>query len=163
MAIPGGPDVALPDWAPSLVQVAVYVPHRTLAVDAATNTAGEDVYRSTFDTTTRPTSDQVSRLVADGTSWVTARLVPLNTASEPAAAVCAALYAAAAVERGWPDDAQALQRANDLEKRLDTLVSALAASNADANDADSVDYPPTALPVWSFPAADSRWDDPTYW
>lgn len=163
MAIPSGPGpVDLPTWAPALYNVADYVPHRTLAEDVATNTAGEDVYRLTFDSTTRPTGDAVTRLIADGVSWVTGRVTPLNTLSEGTARVLTTLYTAAAIERGWPADDSSLERARDLEKRMDLLMADLIASNNAANETGDFGLD-IGVPYWSFPPADVRYDDSTCW
>jgi hypothetical protein len=157
MPIPAGPGVELPDWAPSVVQVAAYVPHRTLAEDITTNTQGEDVYRLTFDTTTRPTSEQCSRLISDGCAWVTSRVYPLNVLSEQAGAVIAALFAAAFVERGWPADDSSLERARDFEKRMDVMLADLVESNNAGNETG--DYGIDILPMWQFGAPPCT----TYW
>lgn len=163
MPIPAGPGPAeLPPWAPELFGVADYVPHRTLAKDVATNTAGEDVYRLTFDNTTRPTGDSVSRLIADGVSWVTGRVSPLNTLSEGTARVLATLYTAAMIERGWPADDSSLERARDFEKRMDQMMADLIASNDAANGTDDYGLE-IAVPYWSFPPADGRYDNAGYW
>lgn len=150
-------------WTPTKANVADYVPHRTLTRAESSTTAGEDTYQLTFSETTRPTGDAVDRLVADGVAWVSARVRPMHPASQDSARVAATLYAAAAVERGWPEDESALQRANDLEKRADTLLAALVVSNDAANagdaDAETVDV---VLPSWSFPAADVRYDSVGY-
>jgi hypothetical protein len=107
----------------------------------------------------------VDRLIADGVAWVSSRVYPLNTRVQSAAAVVVALYAAAAVERGWPNDDQSLQRANDMEKRLDLLMADLITANTDANDQDSGEgeYAIEVAPVWSFPPADPRYDSAAYW
>lgn len=142
MPIPAGPDPTaptVPDWAPPVDQVAVYVPHRTLVRAEDSSVESDDSYLLTFGPTTLPTDTQVDQLIADGAAWVAAQVSPMNSVSESAAAVCAALYAAAAVERGWPTDDQSLQRANDIEKRLDTLLAALVKSNDAANGADDID------------------------
>jgi hypothetical protein len=153
--------VVLPDWAPTVTQVAVYVPKRTLVRPDESTVESDDTYQFTFDTTTMPTSAQVLQLIADGCAWVTARVSPLATSSENAARVCAALYAAAAVERGWPEDDNALQRANDLEKRLDALLTDLIDANNSSNGTGS--YGLDIVPQWSFPPADCRWDSPSFW
>jgi hypothetical protein len=148
-----------PDWAPGRSRVAAYVPHRTLVRSIDSTIESQDGYAFTFDSTTVPNGVTVSRLIADGVDWITAVLVPLNTASQPLAALLAALHAAISVERSWPDDDTSLQRANDMEKRLDGMLVALTASNAAANTAAGVAaYPPPVMPQWSFPPADWRWD-----
>lgn len=154
-----------PTWAPGRSRVANYVPHRTLARSVASIISSQDTYALTFDGTTRPTGLMVDRLINDGVAWVTSRVYPMNVRVEQAAAVVAALYAAAAIERGWPNDEQSLQRANDMEKRLDALMADLVKANGDANTADGgSSYPvAAAMPTWSFPPPDLRYDDARYW
>lgn len=154
-----------PTWAPGRSRVANYVPHRTLVRSTGSVIASQDGYEFTFTSDTRPSGVQVDRLIADGVDWVTAMVNPLNTKSQAACALLAALWAAVAVERSWPDDEQSLQRANDMEKRLDTMLAGVIKANTDANAADGSTYPPvTAVsPVWSFPPPDLRYDDARYW
>jgi hypothetical protein len=132
--------------------VANYVPQRTLARNPASYTEAGDSYELTFDGSTRPSGVQVDRLIADGAAWVGARVSPLNDTLTDAASVIVALYAAAAVERGWPHDDNSLQRANDLEKRLDRMLTDLVKANDDVNGPDDPDLPQTnPMPVWAFP------------
>jgi hypothetical protein len=154
-----------PTWTPGRSRVANYVPHRTLALSTSSIIDSQDVYELTFDSTTRPTGIMVDRLIADGVDWITALITPLNTRSQAACALLAALWAAIAVERSWPNDDQSLQRANDMEKRLDLLLAGLKASNSDANDQDAGTgaFGVDIVPVWQFPAADPRWDYAGYW
>ncbi len=160
----GSPDV--PEWAPLNEQVADYVPHRTLTLRVTSTTEGEDVYRYVFDQDTRPTGIQVDRLIGDGVSWVQSQVAPMNPASFSAARVIATLYAASAVARSWPNDDQSLQRANDMEKRMDALMAGLVVSN-DAAWADEDQDPLTPntplMPMWSFPPPDPRYDSAGYW
>jgi hypothetical protein len=151
-----------PTWTPGRSRVANYVPHRTLSRSLTSTTEGQDVYEFTFDSNTVPTGLAVQRLIADGMAWVSARISPMAAATEPAASVIVSLYAAAAVERGWPQDDNSLQRANDLEKRMDLLLKDLVAANNASNGTDDYGLE-TASAVWSFPPADPRWDYPTYW
>lgn len=154
-----------PTWTPGRSRVANYIPHRTLSRSVEATGSSEEQLAFTFDSTTTPTGVQVDRLIADGVAWVASRITPMHASSEPAAAVCAAIYAAAMIERSWPNDDQSLQRANDLERRLDTMLKDLAAANTDQNDTDNgtQDGFDVVYPAWSFPPADCRWDSPTYW
>src|SRR5689334_15543430 len=131
MPVPaGGGDEELdPSWRPSLAQVAAYVPHRTLVRSDASTQESDDTYQFTFDQTTIPTDDQVQSLIGDGCAWVSARVSPMATASETLASAVAALLVAAWIERSWPNDDQALQRANDMEKRVDLLMKDLVTLN----------------------------------
>lgn len=159
------PTAGGPTWTPGVSRVAAYVPHRTLARDPAAIIDSQDRYEFTFTNDTVPTGRQVQRLISDGVDWVTALITPMHLTSQPAAALLAALWAAVAVERSWPQDEQALQRATDMEKRLDALLESLTAANRDANDRDQVPPPgaPVSRPVWSFPPSDLRYDHPRYW
>lgn len=149
MAVPaGGGDAGWPDWAPTGVNVADYVPHRTLKQTTSSTTGDEDVYYLTFDDDTRPTGETVDRLITDGIALVTSRVTPLHASSYDTARLIATLYAAAAVERSWPHDDQSLQRANDMERRMDAMLAGLVVSNDDANDGGP---PDELLPVYSFP------------
>lgn len=164
--IPGGlGSPELPDWAPTNEAVADYVPHRTLSLAPAGITEGEDVYKYVFDDNTRPTGMQVDRLIGNAVAWVSARLSPLHPTMQAAAGVAATLMAAASVERSWPNDDQSLQRANDMEKRLDVLMADLVVSNTAANadiDGDPTTINPAVLPMWSFDPPDLRFSDSRY-
>lgn len=143
-----------PTWAPGRSRVANYVPHRTLASSASSIIGSQDTYELTFDSTTRPTGIQIDRLIADGIDWITTLVTPLHPTSQPAAALLAALWAAISAERSWPNDEQSLSRANDMEKRLDSLLAALLVSNGNANNDSGTEDPAVhPLPVWSFPPA----------
>lgn len=130
------PTAGGPTWWPGRSRVAAYVPHRTLVRSVTSATASADEYTFTFDSTTTPPGTTVDRLIADGAAWVTALVTPLATTSEPLASVVASLWSAIAVERAWPQDDQALQRANDMEKQLNTLLAQLIAANDKANGSD---------------------------
>ncbi len=144
-----------PTWLPGRSRVAAYVPDRTLVRSMSTVTGGQDAYALTFTPETRPTGLQVDRLIADGAAWVGSRLAPLHPTSEQAAAVCVAIFCAAMIERTWPDDDQALQRAKDLEARLDRMLTDLMASNMNANDQDAGTgaFAVDIVPLHSFPPA----------
>lgn len=124
-----------PTWLPGRSAVARYIPNRTLARNPATYQASGDTYTGTFDATTSPTGSQVDGLIRDGAAWVLGATGSVDSSLHDLAAACAALWAAAAVERAWPKDDTSLQRARDL------LASAkeLRAELAEANDAVAVD------------------------
>lgn len=136
-----------PTWLPGRSRVANYVPHRTLVRSISSIIDSQDTYEYTFDSTTLPSGVQVDRLIADGAAWVRARAINLHINLYDAASVCVALYAAAAVERGWPTDDQSLQRANDIEKRLDAMLDNLVAANDVANGDDGGDYGIDIVPM----------------
>jgi len=151
-----------PAWWPGRSRVAAYVPHRTLVRSVASTINSQDGYAMTFDSTTVPDGLTVSRLIADGGAWVGALISPLHAKSEGLASLLVALWAAIAVERGYPDDDQSLQRANDMEKQLNTMLGQLTEANNAANGTDSYGLD-LAYPVYSFPPADLRYDYSTYW
>ena len=160
MGIIAGPDpLDLPTWAPSVDQVANYIPHRTIIPAAGAILESQDTYELTFDTHTQPNDTSVAQLIVDGVAWVGARIFPLNEASQPAAGVCVALYAAAAVERTFTSDPESMPRANDLEKRLDKLLEDLIEANDYANGNAGIEI----VPAFSYSCADPRWDYPRYW
>lgn len=150
-----------PTWQPGRSRVAAYVPHRTLARSTSTVIDSQDQYALTFDSTTNPSGTVVDALIVDAVAWVAARVTPLHTTMYDLARAVAALLAAAWVERSWPNDDQSLQRANDMEKRADAMLSNLVDANAAA--AETGEYGIDIAPLWQFPAADCRWDYPTYW
>lgn len=148
------PTAGGPTWLPGRSRVANYVPGRTLAVDSET-------HQLTFDSTTRPTGTMVDRLIADAAARVTARVGTLNTNLHELASVIVALLTAAAVERGFPDDQQnqlSLQRANDLEKQANQMLTELATANEDAGE-DPASPGGNLLPVYSFPSPVPWGDD----
>ena len=151
-----------PTWTPGRSRVANYVPHRTLVRNTASTLTSADTFAWTFDSTTTPPGVSVDRLIADGVDWVTALITPLHAKSEKLAALLAALWAAIALERAWPDDDDSLQRANDMEKQLTSMLAALRQSNDDANNGTDNGFD-IVYPYWAFPAADCRWDSATYW
>lgn len=168
MPVPAGgsPEIIeLPAWAPTLEQVAAYVPHRTLAKSVVSVTGEQDQYRFSFGDSTTPPASAVLSLIADGIAWVSALVTPMHAASQALATLVAALHAAISIERSWPKDDQALQRANDMEKQLNTMLAALITANNRAWDEEQGegDYALDVLPVWSFPVPDLRYDDARHW
>lgn len=152
-----------PTWWPGRSRVANYVTHRTLARNPAAIINSAEAHQLTFDSTTMPPGVVVDRLIADGAAWVTMRVSPLAATMQPAAAVAVALYCAAAIERQFPADEQSLQRANDIEKTMRSLLGELVDANNASNGSSDYGIDVSPAPVWSFPAADPRWDSPTYW
>ena len=146
-----------PAWLPGRSRVANYVPGRTLSIDAST-------HELTFSSTTRPTGLMVDRLIADAATRITGVVATVHPTLEAQAAVLTAMWAAASVERGFPDDEQnqlSLQRANDLEKRADLMLAELITANESLTGTQP--YPIAAAARWSFPPADCRWDNANYW
>jgi hypothetical protein len=150
-----------PTWWPGRSRVANYVLHRTLARNPAAIRNSESVFAMTFDSTTTPSGVQTDAIIADMGAWVGMRVNPLPTAMHDVARTVTALAAAAAIERQFKADEQSLQRANDMEKRMETLLADLVAA-ANASNGTS-DYGLEVAPAWSFPPADLRWDHSGYW
>ena len=150
MPIPAGPGspAGVPDWAPTRHDIADYVPHRTLVVAESSILQSQDTYRLTFDGTTRPTGDAVDRLIGRAAATVAVRVAPMAAASEGAATTVVCLMVAAWVERGWPEDDVALQRASDLEKQSASLLDDLVATNDAANDDGTGDYGIDVAAMW---------------
>nr|WP_221374399.1 hypothetical protein [Actinoplanes polyasparticus] len=152
-----------PTWLPGRSKVANYISHRTLARNPAAIRNSESVFALTFDSSTTPNGVQADAIIADMGAWVAMRVNPLPTAMHDVARTVTALAAGAAIERQFKADEQSLQRANDMEKRMEALLSDLVdASNASGGTGDyGVDISPS--PVYSFPPADLRWDYSGYW
>lgn len=130
-----------PTWTPGRTRVANYIPGRTLARDVET-------HQLTFDSTTLPTGVMVDRLIADAVAWVTSKVSPIDAALYDMASACAAIWAAAAVERGYPaqEQEQSLQRARDLQALVERMIGDLAAGNQNPDSPGAV-----LLPIYSFP------------
>lgn len=155
------PTAGGPTWTPGRSRVAAYIPHRTLVRSTASTVSSADSYAWTWDETTTPPGGTVDRLIADGVAWVSARVYPMAATSEATASVCAALYAAAMIERSWPQDDQALARADALERRLDVLLNDLVEANGVASDTG--EFGLEIVPMWAYPPADPRYDSSCYW
>lgn len=151
-----------PTWLPGRSKVANYVPHRTLVRSLASTVGSQDGYAFTFDSTTTPPAISVDALIVDAAAWIGGRVPNLTSTHHELARAACALLVGAWIERSWPNDDQSLQRANDMEKRVDVLLADLvAASNASAGTDDfGLEI---VSPAFSFPAADPRWDDARYW
>jgi hypothetical protein len=143
-------EVGVP-WAPSLSHVAAYVPARTLARDSET-------HELTFNSETLPTGVQVQQLVVDAVAWVQARTGPtIDVSLYDQAKACAAIWAAAAVERGFPDEEdESLRRAKDLQALVEQMREDLARANEAISGVDPTDPADLVLPLWSMP-------DPVPW
>jgi hypothetical protein len=141
------PGSAVP-WAPTLAQVAAYVPKRTRPVgDTSDDPLG------TFTAATRPTDAIVYSLIADAVRWVLARTgVPAtNRAAADAATVAAAIRAAGMVELGYPGEDPDTNTADILlDQANKALADVQAAADTDPNPASQL------MPTWSFP-------DPPKW
>jgi hypothetical protein len=144
-----------PLWTPGRSRVANYVPGRTLSVSAA------DTHELTFTSTTRPTGVMVDRLIADAVAWVTTRTGEVHASLADSASVCAAIWAAAAVERGFPEEDQpevSLRRAADLQALAERMLADLVAANNAVGGPNPNDPGAALKPVYSFPQA-VAWGD----
>jgi hypothetical protein len=155
------PTAGGPTWTPGRSNVAAYVPHRTLSRSLSSTVGSADEYVFTFDQTTTPPGTAVDRLIADAVARVSARVSPMQAGMHALARAVASLMAAVWVERSWPQDDQALQRANDMEKQANLMLADLASANA--AEGETGEYGIDVVPYWSFPAADPRYDDASYW
>ncbi len=164
MTIPAGGD-DLPSWAPTLEQVAAYVPSRPLVPMPD----GSNTDLMGFDTTTRPTAAQVRVLVQAAINWVLSATGPLDVTLYTTAADCVALRAAAFVELGYPERNDPMkdtanQTSDRLFKQADQMWTLLVARNkaltgADGDDPDGVFE---IVPLYSFPSAVDYGDHLTF-
>lgn len=142
-----------PVWTPDLDGVADWIPARTLST---INTPGEELYLGTFDTTTTPTDEQVSRLVDSAVAYVVSQV---GSTVAPAlyedARSAASIVAAAYVELAYPARASDLSTYDRLWAQAQIKVSALADSNTTATGSPT-DLAGSLLPQWSYP-------DPVTW
>lgn len=152
MPIPAGPS-GLPIWAPTLPDVADHVPGRTLVP-----VGGANVDRRTFDSTTNPPAEVVSRLIVGAVAWVLLAANPIDPSLDDAAATCAALYAAGCVERSYPERQHpnrddAITTAKDLFVQATAYRTDLAKANEQltgTNPEESAIF--EIVPPYSFPA-----------
>lgn len=143
--------MAVPDWAPAPTRVAEYVPARTLV--AATNT-----YAGTFTAATRPTATQVADLINGACAWVLVRTGAVDASLADMAAATAAVYAAASVERGYPDRAADVDTAGQLYQQALAMRDDLDAANRAVTGTDTTD-PAGAVAVLSAFPPPPAWGD----
>lgn len=153
MPVPSGPETTPPDWTPTLVEVADYVPGRTIPINRQAD--GEPL--GTFTTETRPTAESAQRRIADAVAWVLTRVPEPHVDLHAAANHAATLWAAGWVEmtseprKGVEDRTYA----RELLEWADKEREKLAARNESltGTDPDDPDASAPLLPYWSFPAA----------
>lgn len=141
------PTAGGPTWLPGRSRVANYVPGRTLSVAA-------DTHELTFSSTTRPSGVQIDRLIADAAAWVLAATGDVDDSLHDTASVVAALRAAAAVERGYPEQDQvdaALRRADALDRSAERMRTDLVAANTAIVGTNPTSPAAGLLPIYSFP------------
>jgi hypothetical protein len=160
MPVPAGGASTLPDWAPTLSEVADYCTARTLVPQPD----GSNREESGFNSSTRPTDAQVTRIVQDACNEVLTRCGALAPSFTAAANRVSAQLAAGYVELRYPERSsgtrdEAIKTAQELLKRADRALEQLAGANEAATGVDTEDPAAQVLPVWSFPAA---YDVPGY-
>lgn len=157
---PGGPV-----WRPSLHDVAKYVPTRTLVIDRST---GGNSPTLTFDSTTTPSDRQVDSLITDACNWIQSATGPVGVtpsgavvASSPVlygtARAAAAIFAAASVERGYPQRDADESIANDLLGLANSMRADLMAANLAATG-ETTEPTASLLPLYQFPRP-PHWGD----
>lgn len=141
-------------WAPTLEEVADYVPTRTIP----TIGVGEQQPLGTFDTTTTPTGAHAQRIIDRAVSWVLARTGAVAESAQGAAKDVAALRAAGLVELAYPDRDADVNTATALLGQADAALDDLVAANLSAGGGSGSDAQPLAL--HSFPAPHPYGDIP---
>lgn len=134
-------------WRPERWNVAAYIPRRTLV--AAQDGYGNVLY--TFDDTTHPRGPAVDLLITDACAWVTLATGPVDSSLYGPASACAAIYAAAAVDRGYPDNRDDLSNADALTQQAAAMRADLKAANEAITGEDPEDPTAHLMPVYSFP------------
>lgn len=152
------PSAGGPTWRPDLRAVAKYVPGRSLVLNRAT---GSNELQSTFDGTTTPSDQQVNSLITDAVAWVltlTGPIAETPTNLAQMATAAAAIWAAAAVERGYPDRDEDVKTAADFLTQATQMRMDLKCANEAATGEDPADPSASLLPLYQFPRR-PRWGD----
>lgn len=153
MPVPaGGP--TLPAWAPTLAQVAAYVPRRTLTG----STTGFGTANEMFTPDTRPTADAADMVLTDACNWVLVATGALDVTLEGAAQSCAAVRAAGFISLTWPDLVDELEDARRLLDEAEKMRADLAAANIAVTADDPATGEDNVLPEFVFPAASPTGD-----
>jgi hypothetical protein len=129
--------------------VADYIPGRTLvgAVDGYGNAL------NTFTGDTHPPLGTVQRLITAGCAWVGARVANVDSTLTDLARAAAACWAAAQVERGYPDNSKETADAAELFRQANALRDDLQRANEAVTGEDPEDPQAHLMPVYSFPNA----------
>jgi hypothetical protein len=148
VSTPASPAAAV-GWRPELWHVADYVPGRTLvgAVDGYGNAL------NTFTADTHPNDGTVQRLITAGCAWVATRVGTVAVDLTETARSAAAMWAAAQVERGYPDNDKEASDAAELFRQAAALRDDLHAANLAETGEDPDDPSSALLPVFAFPDA----------
>lgn len=153
-----GPAAGGPLWRPGRDAVARYVPGRTLVLNRV---LGSNEMLQTFDSTTKPDGQTVDALITDAVAWVLTATGPI--AASPTnlaelARAAAAIWAASAIEQGWPDRNTDVSTAADLLAKATAMRKDLALANEAATGEDPTDPSASLLPLYQFPRP-PRWAD----
>jgi hypothetical protein len=142
---------ALPDlevWRPSRVQVAKYVPERTVAADQLSDFPLND-----FTTATTPTAVQADMHIDDATAWLGLRVGTLAASLYADASAVVAIRAAGMIELSFPVRDADINTGQALLAQADAMLAQLVVANEGANPTGS---DPGLLSAWAFP-------DPVPW
>jgi hypothetical protein len=148
VSTPASPQAAVA-WRPDAWHVADYIPGRTLvgAVDGYGNAL------NTFTGDTHPPLGTVQRLITAGCAWVGARVANVDSTLTDLARAAAACWAAAQVERGYPDNSKETADAAELFRQANALRDDLQRANEAVTGEDPEDPQAHLMPVYSFPNA----------
>jgi hypothetical protein len=132
--------------------VATYVPARTLSTVDGT-------HQRTFTAETNPNADHVTSLVDDACAWVLVATGPISASLETMAAATAAVYAAAGVERGFPDRDADVDTAQRLYEQALAMRSDLDVANRALSGEDTTDSAGAVQVLYGFPTPPTWGDD----
>jgi hypothetical protein len=132
-------------WAPSLAQVATYVPWLTVSKSAP----GSQVYLYTFSSDTIPDNGAAQLHINDAATIVGSMVTTLPVSIEPLATIAAALLAASTLATAYPRDLDNDDAATLLAARYAAALKALleAADNAGASAVSAQPVLIAPLPV----------------
>jgi hypothetical protein len=150
--IPAG-DASLTPWAPTLDQVASYIPERTLA----TTVPGVEEALNTFTADTTPTDAQANDFISVAIRYVQMKVgATIDPTLYTDAAAAAAMRAAGLIELAYPTRDGDLNVGDRWLKLADDAIADLRTVNSDP----TASTPDALVPVYSFPAAPTYADIP---
>ncbi|MCA1570786.1 MAG: hypothetical protein LC798_10815 [Chloroflexi bacterium] len=139
-------DSTLLPWAPTLTQVADYVPGRTRPASVG----AVDAPLGTFTADTVPTGEQVARLAAAAAAHVAAAVGTVDPSLYVLASAAAAQRAAAYVEYAYPERDADVNTGDVLLALADATLDRVASANLAVS---GTTVGAAAVPYWSFPDA----------
>jgi hypothetical protein len=154
--------VTLPDWAPTLSQVAVHIPTRTREADSTTYSGD---FAGTFTTGTTPTADQATEQIDQACVKVLGVVgSPVAVEAQDACRVAAAWWAAYFIELGYPERDADVRVYEQLKAEAESATHTAVAMNAAAGGGTSLVPDPgdALLPSHTFPDPPA-WADQTFW